>query len=321
MKQEFQNKAVKNWESMLSEKEDIAELFKELGLDDYQAIQVISRRVWNYGLIIIVDAIDRKQTISRIIIDVTSGIPSWQQFINVTYDEGGDADIKIILYGIDYEEGILAGRLFELGCLVRRNNECGVKTYKAGGIRSDDRGHTPLAICDIDEAPALSSMRSGLELPSKTEILKGEFWVGYYYPQLNDVEPGLYNYILRGWRPGFSLSRGFSARTLWHEDGFYMNLTHGPDSEIIDWIWTDRISSLKMAYPDSTIKLDNQHDDYRAICVKILDIPMQEIFEMEPSNKWEYAELLLDMEIEFCTMAEQLIKEYIDETSGKNPNS
>lgn len=41
--------------------------------------------------------------------------------------------------------------------------------------------------------------------------------------------------------------------------------------------------------------------------------------EMEPSNKWEYAELLLDMEIEFCTMAEQLIKEYIDATSGKTP--
>ena len=310
MKQEFQNRIVQSWECVLSEKEDIAELFKELGLDDYQTIQIISRRVENFGLIVIVDAMDKKEMTSRVIIDVTSGIPSWQQFINVTYEGGGDANIKIILYGVDHDEDILSGRLFELSSLVRRNNECGVKTYLAGGVRSNNKDKKSLAICDINEEPGLSSVRNGLELPSKTEILKGEFWVGYYYPQLNDVEPGLYNYILRGWRPGYALSRGFSADNLWREDGFYMNLTHEPDSEIIDWIWTNKISSIKTAYPDSTINLDNQCDDYKAICVKILDIPMQEIFEMEPENRWEYAELLLEMEIEFCTMAEELIKEF-----------
>ncbi len=300
-------------------KRGYAELFEELGLDNYQAIQIISRRVENFGLIVIVDAMDNKRKISRIIIDITSGIPSWQQFINVTYEEGGDADIRLILYGVDHDEDILAGRLFELESLVRRNNECGVKTYLAGGVRSNHEDKKSLAICDINEEPALSSVRNGLELPSKTELLKGEFWVGYYYPQLNDVKPGLYNYILREWRPGYALSRGLSADNLWREDGFYMNLTHEPDSEIIDWIWTNKISSLKTAYPDSTINLDNRCDDYKAICVKILDIPMKEIFEMEPDNKWEYAELLLEMEIEFCTLAEQLIEEYIDETSGKTP--
>jgi len=30
------------------------------------------------------------------------GIPTWQQFINVIYDEGESADIRIILYGEDY---------------------------------------------------------------------------------------------------------------------------------------------------------------------------------------------------------------------------
>ena len=105
MNQEFKNYSVVSWDKVLSGKEDIVKLFKELELQDYKDIKIVSR---NYSddnrLIMLIEASNINNNISRIIIDVTSGIPTWQQFINVTYDDGQPTDVKIILYGKNYED-------------------------------------------------------------------------------------------------------------------------------------------------------------------------------------------------------------------------
>ena len=65
MNQEFKNYLAVSWERVLSSKEDILKLFKELELENYKDIEIISR---NYSddnrLIMLVEANDAKDETS-----------------------------------------------------------------------------------------------------------------------------------------------------------------------------------------------------------------------------------------------------------------
>lgn len=84
MNQEFKNYLVVSWDKVLSNREDILKLFEELDLQDLDDIQIISR---NYSddnrLIMLIEANDAKDETLKIIIDATSGIPTWQQFSRI----------------------------------------------------------------------------------------------------------------------------------------------------------------------------------------------------------------------------------------------
>lgn len=178
---------------------------------------------------------------SRVIIDATAGHPTWRQFINVTYESGKFADTKIILYGENYRDyrNPLAGGISELNYLARRNNKCGLRTYLAKGIELDNDNQKTFTNCEIVAKPEDVELVGELNHPSKEEVQKAEFWLGYY---CQHVDPGEISFdndddILGDWNPGYCVGQaGAQTGIVWNEEGLFLKLIAKPDSETIRWI-------------------------------------------------------------------------------------
>jgi hypothetical protein len=76
------------WERVLSNEEDVIELFKVLNVRHLNNIHIIARtHLHDNRLTVLIGASDAKGRPFSVIIDATSSIPTWGQFVNVTYDQ------------------------------------------------------------------------------------------------------------------------------------------------------------------------------------------------------------------------------------------
>jgi hypothetical protein len=230
MNQEFKNYLTVSWNSFLSSKEDVVKLFKELHIQCLKDIQIVSRSCSDDNrLIMLIEANNVNAKTFKIIIDATSGMPTWQQFINVTYDQGDSTDIKIILYGQNYKEELndcTAGGIIEIGNLVKRNNKCCVTTYLVKGITYNHSGQKILKNCSIEEGPDdISDEVSSEEnqtLPTKRQVQEAEFWTGYYFPQWATDSIGIDDDIINDWAPGYSVGKDLNTVASWNDEGFFI---------------------------------------------------------------------------------------------------
>jgi len=95
MNQDLKTYSSVSWEHVLNDTDDIIEHFREMNFQSLKNIEIISRTYTRDNrLIILITANNINGNLFRIIIDATSGIPTWQQFINVTYDQGEDTNIN-----------------------------------------------------------------------------------------------------------------------------------------------------------------------------------------------------------------------------------
>ncbi len=195
----------------LCNNDDILEFFEVLGIKDLKNIQITSRTYSDDDRITInVTANNEDDETVRIVIDSTAGIPTWQQFVNVTYDQQDSTDIKIILYGDEYrnyQKDFTAGGILEIGNLVRRNNLCGVTAYLVKGIDFDRTGRKILNRSCIEEGPTSVPVDPNRIFATKRQVQEAEFWTGYYFPQGGPesiIE--IYDDIIDDWAPGYSLT-------------------------------------------------------------------------------------------------------------------
>ncbi|OQA93946.1 MAG: hypothetical protein BWY27_00012 [Bacteroidetes bacterium ADurb.Bin234] len=312
MKQEYKNDLAVSWEKVLSNEEDILNFFKRLELDNYKDVKIISKNFSEDGrLIALIEAHNGNDTY-KIIIDATSGIPTWEQFINVTYDDGNDSDVKIILYGKNYDDqsfNLPAGGLYDISNLVRRNNKYGVRTYLVKGIDYNSTGQKILNSCVVEENPEHVDVDANVNFPSKLDVQKAEFWIGYYLPHWC-AEPYEDDEDIEELEPGYSLSDGLSTKAFWNDEGLFIELRGELNSSIIEWIWANKKQLFQEVYPDCSIELKSLNDKPSAISIKIVDIPIGELIKMGSRNKWEYGELVYDEEHKFVEVAEKAIDDY-----------
>ena len=317
MNHEFKNNAAKSWEHVLSQKDDFVKLFDNLQLENYKDIQIVSRTFSNDDrLIVAVDMMDMQGITSRVIIDATAGIPTWRQFINVTYESGKFTDTKIVLYEQDYKDypNHLAGGKRQLSYLTRYNNKCGVKTYLVKGIALDHKDQKILTTCDIVSEPNNVELVEGLKHPSKADAQKAEFWLGYYCEHCDDgeINVGMDDDIFGDWNPGRSTGRAdVEAYVVWDDDGLFLKLVGGLGSEAIKWIWDNRKFAFEVVYLNCPVAYETHHN-YCAISVKIEDFPLHEIFAMDPDKKWEYGGLVHDEQWKFLSVARKIAEDYDD---------
>jgi|GEM_PF-3094266 len=313
MNQEFKNYLAVSWEKVLSNEESIANLFKDLKLEHYKDVKIVSRDCTDDNrLIVLVEAKDRMDSTIKIIIDATSGIPTWEQFINITYDQGDSTDVKIILYGKDYQDFSFdapAGGLYDISNLVRRNNKCAVDTYLVKGIDCDPNGQKILTTITVEEEPDNVENDESLQIPPKLVIQKAEFWTGYYLPNLG-AEPDDEDDDFEEWEPGYSLSDGLSTRAFWNDEGFFIELRGKLNPDAVTWIWTNRKQLFQEKYPDCPVELKREDNQPYAISVRIVNIPIKELIEMTPHDKWEYGELVYAEEHKFVEVADEAIDDY-----------
>lgn len=315
MNQTFQNYLTVSWDQVLCKDGDILEFFKLLGIKDLKDIQITSRTYSDDDRMIInVTADNEEDKIIRIVIDSTAGIPTWQQFVNVTYDQQDSADIKIILYGDeyrDYQTDFTAGGILEIGNLVRRNNLCGAATYLVKGIDFDRTGRKILNRCSIEEDPNSVPVDPNRILATKRQVQEAEFWTGYYFPQAGPesiIE--IYDEIIDDWAPGYSLTNDLRTEASWNDDGFFIKLIEERPSEAIHWIWDNRRSEFEKAYPNCDITLDNIDGKLHALSIRILNISMTELIKMTPDNKWYYGDYVYGQEHNFKEIADSVVDDY-----------
>ena len=318
MNQESQNNTVKSWEHVLSKKEDIKRLFDELKLLNYQDIKVASRTFsYDDRLILAVDAVDMQGTRSRVIIDGTAGIPTWRQFINVTYESGKFADIKIILYGLDYgyDEPChhRGGGRDELNYLARHNNKCGVRTYLVKGIKLNRSNQKISTNCEIVAKPDDVELVEGLIHLSEEDAHKAEFWYGYY-GMCHDVDETYWymeNDIFGDWdcEHCIGVAGLVSTFVVWDDHGLFLKLTGRPGSEIIDWIWANRKFAFEVVYRHCPITHET-HQHCGAISIKIESIPLRDIFRKDRNEKAECGEHIYLEEQKFMELAGTIVEDY-----------
>lgn len=315
MNQKSKNYLTVSWEKVLHNNDEIIELLKGLGITGLKNIQTLSRTYSDDGRMIInVTADNADDKTFRVIVDSTPGIPTWQQFVNVTYDQGESTDIRIILYGEDHREygkGSTAGGIIEIGNLVRRNNQCAVITYLAKGIAFNSNGQKIIDGCFIEEGPNDVPVDPTQTFPSKRQVQEAEFWAGYYFPQreydYTDID--IDEDIINDWAPGYSLRYDLRTEASWNDGGFFIKLIEEKPSDAIHWIWNNRKSEFEAAYPDCAITLE-KIDEKHAISVRILDISMTDLIKMTPQEKWDYGENVFVQEHAFHDIANDIIVDY-----------
>jgi len=318
MNKEFKNYLAVSWDKVLSDEKEIINLLNKLNIPCMTDVVTVSREYTDDNrLIMLIEAGNVNAKTFRIIIDATSGIPTWQQFISVTYDQGESANIKIILYGEDYNDKTIdftAGGLIEIGNLVRRNNKCCVTTYLAKGISYNQSGQKMITSCDVMEAPGDVSDELSINgtqtLPTKRQVQEAEFWTGYYFPQWATDPIGMDDDIINDWAPGYSLGKDLNTEASWNDDGFFIKLIGEPGSEAIQWIWDNRKGAFESQYPDCPVTLENNDGKPYAISVRILDIPMTSLINMTSKDKWYYGDTVFGEEHNFQEVACSVSNDY-----------
>ena len=121
-----------DWSEHFGRKEKINNLFKSININDVRLSHIqTTYSIDNnrYVVIAIVENIDRN--LSKVIIDMIIGEPTWSQLMDVTFNLGSDCSKKIILYqgeevdfGGDPPNSIGTAEAF-----AYINNQCGVDTY------------------------------------------------------------------------------------------------------------------------------------------------------------------------------------------------
>jgi len=314
MNQDLKTYSSVSWEHVLNDTDDIIEHFREMNFQSLKNIEIISRTYTRDNrLIILITANNYNGNLFRIIIDATSGIPTWQQFINVTYDQGEDTNIKIILCGENYSnkiEDYTAGGIFEIGNLVRRNNKCDITTYLVNGISCDKNGQKRIKNCDVEEGPDEAYIDPSQSLPSKRQVQEAEFWTGYYFPEWATEPIGIEDDIIDCWAPGYSLCNNLKTEASWDDNGFFIKLIGEKGNETIQWIWDNKKGKIENQYPDCLVALETEDGKPYAISVRILDISMTDLINMTPSDKWYYGEYVFGQEHVFCDIIEGAIGDY-----------
>ena len=322
MNQEFKNYLAVSWDQVLSDEKEIINLLTKLNIPCIKNIVTVSREYTNDNrLIMLLEANNVNAKTFRFIIDATPGIPTWQQVINATYDHGNPSDIKIILYGEDYADfsfDLPAGGLYDISNLVIHINKCGGKTYLVKGIDYTATCQKILIPYVVEEKPEDVDIDANVMFLSKLDVQKAEFWTGYYLPQWCAEPDGSDDDIINDWEPGYSLSFDLSTKAFWNDEGFFIDLRGEAGSAAIKWIWANQKHLFHDAYPDCSIELRSADDEPYAISVKIVDIPIGELIQMGPRDKWEYGELVYSEEHKFVSVAEEAIDDYKKETKASN---
>lgn len=277
---------------------------------------------------------DDKNTYSEILVDFHFGSPTWEQFIDVTYNVDSKYDKRIIVFEYDLNGNTfpdIPDAVCEIESLVRQNNGDGLDTYlvEAKGLinylSNIENNHIHYYLLDgpygyDKDNTQRNYSRNHEERPksyyTKKEILLFEFWNGYFR-QYGGMK--IINYDCQGldmYPPRHLLSHDFVASVDWKDDGLFIYLKYDNNDElegdnILRWIWSTKRSILSERYPEKSISIVKENYDAPIIIsIRISNTPVTELNTMEPTVKWQYCELICAEGRILFQLYEDFIKEY-----------
>lgn len=330
---------LKKWSIIVREKE-MRKLLDIVGMTDYKIIRIdphTRKGTERYSVSLLVEKHNDNNSLVEVIIDFRLGNPTWEQFIDVTYDAGSKYDKKIIIFEYDFDEkgfSNVPDAVCEIEDLVKFNNKSGVETYlvEAKGLikyflkgEGNDIGYSlvngPYGY-DVDNPVPVSKNRElAQSFFPKKDVRLSEFWLGYYRPNWGDEESNYNRNSLVVWTPRHRLSHDLRTITDWNDDGLFIDLAEYEDSEdigAIQWIWNHRKALFEETYPERSICLKYNDGQPIALSVRIYGTPVTELIEMAPKAKWLYCKMVYGAEHKFRQIAEKAIEDYDKMTKINN---
>ena len=237
-------------------------------------------------------------------------------YAEVTYGDGKEANLRIIVYDEDYERGgndTPPGDSIFMAKLVKHNNQCAFPTalVHVGGIVGKS-GVKGILIYSCMEEPDKDSKPVSKALPTMRELLDADFFYNYYL-RLWGAEPDVDEDIsFDEWWGIYCYHGDHRTEARWNDDGLFLSFFGSPYSQEIKWIWDNRESIFRNTYVDCPITLNNEEGKPYGISVRALDFPMKDILEMPPMQKWQYADILIGNEHTFSGIIDEALGEYED---------
>ena len=305
-----------DWKDHFTTREAIRNLFQQIRITNEEIIDInpVPNDLPDRATILITTRHRETGILRKAIIDFTTGGPTWEQFIDLTYDSGANTDLKIIVYDGVWIKSGPAGTAPEIADLAAINNQCGVRTLLVEtlcSLKEGEEGLKYFLYADLYSDPE-DLVIPGIEtLPTKRQIQEAEFWAGYYGGtcQFQDAPPIKVDaHVINGWTPGFEVTPGVELQALWTEEGFSMNPLAKPESEKLSEIWNEGKAVLMEEYPGQNIEYSPNLNGRAVISVNLEKTPMSKLIEMHFEDKWNYAELVYFKEGGFQGIVGEIIR-------------
>jgi len=307
----------KNWrKNYLTRKDQIVKLLHELEIKNYEFIRTASRMLINDDRCVVIVIAKRTDNghLRKIVIDTKLGSPTWQQFIDVTYNIGADSDVKIIIF----DDGFLEpdgksdspGNEFMIWNLAARNNRCGVHTYLVHAKGTIVDGKKMGVSYLLTEGSTDCKEKNGAQLPSKEEVERAGFWRGCYHfvVGFEPFEPE--DDIIGGSGSCYCAGRNLVTTPSWTDMGFYMNVVGMPGSEEVKWLWEKRRSKIEKHYPGCPITACKRSGKPYKIAVRVSEQPFTDCIYSTLDEKDDYAEWVSYHERRFVDLIDELLEDF-----------
>lgn len=289
------------WREYFSKEEAIKDVLKTLDMKDYVFKNIITRYAIDDDRLAITSTLKNTDTsrLERIIIDVKTGFPTWEEMMDVVYNMGSDCDTKIVIVDgaknpNDY------GNIMNIGfgfSKILSNSK--VKIYILLAKASGENGEK-LHYEIIDEPSTLSSLPYP-DIPPKWKFEEAEFWtlyfcdiLGYELPSSQYPEYWLdYQYC--------DHDGGFEFCPEWTDKGLFIYATAQCTQTIeeIKSLWKNRFREIRDHYKGSMVSIDKKKGVPHRISLKISDTPFRDVMLSSPDEKVTYADKVHDSLREF----------------------
>lgn len=314
-----------NWKDHFTTKDAISELFQQIKISAEEIIGIspVPNDASDRVTVLVTTRHSETGAITKAVIDFSTGGPTWEQFIDLTYDSGANTNLKIIVYDYEGRMPQPAGTPSEIADLAAINNRCGVRTILVETVCSQKDGAKRLEYFlyeDLYTDPEELVIPGIQTLPTKRQIQEAEFWAGYYGGtcQFRDAPPIKVDaHVINGWTPGFEVTPGVELRALWTEEGFSMNLLAKPESEKLSQIWNERKAIFMEEYSGHDIAYSPNSNGKAVISVNLDKTPISDLIDLRFEEKWEYAELVYYQEGKFQEIVEEIVR-IIEEKDQKH---
>ena len=241
-------------------------------------------------------------------VDISNGAPTLEQVADCVYGSGADADQRIIIYG----------EIFNIQCHYPLGN----KYFVADLVALARANGLPLSLVQLEDCTGLDNeglyyhlihsaftpqRLKSATFPTRRQILEKEFWSAYYYMFCEAGTPAVKNLetiLFSRWETGYPIG-GLRTNTKWNDEGLFMYVEGRPDDDDMRFL-KENVSLLQSKFLGCPINIET--GDKVVISVRLLDLPMKQLIEMNPEQKSFYGGYVYDQAYPFYSKVREVIE-------------
>ena len=288
-----------DWRFHFTKEYNLRDLLRQLDIPHHEGYRVHSRRLMgkNRCQAILVKEGSEQEVPMKILVDVKTGFPTWEQFIDVTYCVDKDIDMRIILYDDIYSDQNTddpPGDSYILCNLVARNNKCGVDTYQTEVYCPREKNESNGIQYLLDTYSRGENLSASETLPRREQMERAEFWIEYYLPR-HPIEEILEDdsEIVDCFAPTRVFGNSYESQLTWTNDGIFVSLSCYSDDVDLRKLWEKIEPEAIKEYPELIVEFPEKEGIPKSVRMKIDNVSIQDCGMFCPSTKEHIADVII----------------------------